>query len=206
MTKNAKQEKIEPQILNPRTLDLCRPVLLSDKEKLEYDSLADQVFASVKPADAIEEIYTNDVVNLIWDSVRLRRAREHFLETRADHGVIAVLNNAGYRIKDPDSFAKKWNAHDPATRDEVEEIFRQKEIPFEAVVSETIITYISVIEPIGRAMAAADGRRSAALREIERHRATLALRLREVSERLETSADSQKAGASTASLALGRAA
>lgn len=51
------------------------PPLIAGEDKAQYEAMRDQVSAAVRPLDFLEEIWVNDVVNLVWETQRLRRLR-----------------------------------------------------------------------------------------------------------------------------------
>ena len=40
-----------------------------------YDQLLDRICATLQPRDSLEEIWIRDIVDLVWDTFRLRRAK-----------------------------------------------------------------------------------------------------------------------------------
>ena len=51
------------------------PVLLEGEDAAAYDQLLARIFAAVKPVDVIDEMFTDDVVSLEWEVLRLRRLK-----------------------------------------------------------------------------------------------------------------------------------
>jgi hypothetical protein len=61
--------------------ELCGPaLLLKSEEKAHYDRVARAVIGAVKPKDAIELIWTADVIYHIFDIIRLRRMKIGLME------------------------------------------------------------------------------------------------------------------------------
>ena len=57
-------------------LEIFGPPPLLDGESQEvYDTLLARVTGTVNPKDIIEEIWVHDVVNLVWEILRLRRLK-----------------------------------------------------------------------------------------------------------------------------------
>ena len=56
-------------------LPLPPPPLVRGEDPAAYDQLAARITAAVAPANVIEEIWVRDVVDLVWDVVRLRPRR-----------------------------------------------------------------------------------------------------------------------------------
>jgi len=49
------------------------PPLIAGEDAAAYDDLLARIAGAVKPADILEDIWVHDVVDLVWDVVRLRR-------------------------------------------------------------------------------------------------------------------------------------
>ena len=63
-----------------------RPPLFAGEDTAAYDALLSRVSGVVKPADVIEEIWLQDVVELSWEVARLRRMKAEFLNSSAHRG------------------------------------------------------------------------------------------------------------------------
>src|SRR4051794_40678372 len=55
-----------------------RPLIAGESEG-EYDDLLSKVTSAVAPADVIEAVWVKDIVDLIWESQRLRRLKASLL-------------------------------------------------------------------------------------------------------------------------------
>ena len=49
------------------------PPLLAGENSADYDELLAGISATVKPSDTVEEIWVRDLVDLVWETLRLRR-------------------------------------------------------------------------------------------------------------------------------------
>ncbi len=65
------------------------PLLLEGEDGAAYEELLDRVWAAVKPADTIEEIFTDDVVCSEWEVLRWRRLK---LSLVRKYGIDALEN------------------------------------------------------------------------------------------------------------------
>ena len=54
---------------------LAAPPLIRGEEASSYDALLGRVSGTVRPADVFEEIWVRDIVDLVWEVVRLRRQK-----------------------------------------------------------------------------------------------------------------------------------
>src|SRR5437667_1483939 len=56
-----------------------------------YDTLLARVSGAVNPADILEEMWVRDIVDLMWDTIRLRRLKAALLTSSAHKGMQEVL-------------------------------------------------------------------------------------------------------------------
>ena len=76
----------------PAKVDPLGPtVLLAGEDQASYDRLAAQITAAVGPGDIIEAIFVRDFVDLVWETLRLRRLKVSYLRSCEWVGVEAVL-------------------------------------------------------------------------------------------------------------------
>jgi hypothetical protein len=153
----------------------CPPQLIAGEDPVAYDEFFAKVCATVKPADIIEEIWVRDFVDCDWDVCRYRRLKVALMAATAYEGLLKVL--------DPISF-EGWHdlVEDWAARTAVEEVNRRLAaagLTIDAVMAQTLCEHLDKFKGIEAMIAMAEARRDGALCEIERHRATLAHRLRQ---------------------------
>lgn len=68
---------------------------LHESEALvDFERLEAALRAELAPADAIEELWCDDIVSLTWDSHRLRRIKKYLIETGVRTGIVATLETA----------------------------------------------------------------------------------------------------------------
>ncbi len=69
-------------------LEIFGPPPLLDGESQEvYDALLARVTGTVNPKDIIEEIWVHDVVDLVWEILRLRRLKVALLSSSVGRGL-----------------------------------------------------------------------------------------------------------------------
>ncbi len=156
-------------------------LLLENEDTAEYEQIFSRISAVVKPADYLEEIWVRDVVALVWEAFRLRRLKTCLMETAAPHGLARVLSSF---LPDAtvDEIVAGWAGRDGERISQVEALLDQTGLTMEHVIAETLADRIEDVERIDRMIASAEQRRSAMLREVDRHRASLASRLRLASD------------------------
>ena len=161
------------------------PALLLDEDARFYDELAARIGAQVKPADILEEIWVRDVVDLVWEALRLRRLKASLLTSTAHTGLRRIIG-ARLSILAEEELPKRWAHNEPNARKQVDALLKSSNLDMDAVMANTLAYQLRDIERIDRLLASAELRRNAVLREIERHRTTLAATLRRASEEIET--------------------
>lgn len=153
------------------------PPLLDGEDPGAYDDLLARVSGAVNPTDIIEEIWVRDVVDLEWEAQRLRRLKAKFINVNAHKGLKNILERVTDYVA-AESLSKGWLKRDANSIKEVEDWLAFSERPMEDVMAETLALKLDEIERIDRMMMNAEARRNAILREIDRHRASVALALR----------------------------
>jgi len=163
---------------------LAPPPLIEGENAAAYDELLARISGTLKPADILEEIWVRDVVDLVWDAFRLRRLKVHLLTAAAHEGMakrIGPLLDWHFT----DQIARRWAVGDEDAAQTVETTLAAAGLTMAAVMARTLALKIHEVERIDRMTMAAEARRNAILREIERHRATFARTLRRAVEDVE---------------------
>jgi hypothetical protein len=162
-------------IENASSLPLPPPSLASGEDAAGYDELAGRIATAVAPENVIEEIWVRDVVDLVWDVVRLRRLKAGLFRVGAGDGMAEIMRGLGdFAIKGRD-----WAARKPAAVMAVNAQLSAAGLDMSDVFTSTFAARIDQFERIERMLAAAEVRRAAALDAIENRR---------VAERLRTAA------------------
>ena len=151
--------------------------LIPTDDPSAYDTLLAGVSATVRPADLIEQAWVRDVVDLIFEAVRLRRLKAALMTACAGEGLGQVL--CGLDVPGiPFMLAKRWASRQPAAVATVDAALADAGLTLDHVMAQTLRLRVGEIERIDRMIAAAEARRNAALREIAHHRDRFAARLR----------------------------
>lgn len=157
------------------------PPLIAGEDQSQYEAMREQISAAVGPFDFLEEIWVNDVVNLVWETQRLRRLRAALLHAAVREDLYQILKPS------PDqSFVRKlitnWASHGPDAVAKVDAALARVDMTMEEVTAEILARKLDEVERIDRMVAGAEARRNIALREIDRHRATLGAALRQAAD------------------------
>lgn len=157
------------------------PPLILGEDNNAYAELLAHVQASVRPKDIIEEFWVRDVVDLVWEALRLRRLKANLLVVTAQKAITKVLTPViGFTVAK--EAAGKWSTREPESVDEFEEILRDTGLSMDVVMAQALHIRLDDIERIDRMIMSAEVRRNAVLREVDRHRAAFADALRRAAE------------------------
>jgi hypothetical protein len=163
---------------------LAPPPLIEGENAASYDDLLARISGTLQPADILEEIWVRDVVDLVWDAFRLRRLKAHLLKAAAHEGMADIIGPLlDWNLTGQTS--RRWAIGDEEAVKTVETTLAAAGLSMDAVMACTLARKIYEIERIDRMTMAAEARRNAVLREIERHRASFARTLRRTVEDVE---------------------
>ena len=162
--------------------------LIDGEDGTNYDVILERISADVAPADFVEEIWVRNVVDLVWESVRLRRLKSHLLQAAAHEGLAQVLTplldwaSAG-------ELSRTWASGDEEAMCEVERLLGRAGLTIDAVMAQTLAVRIDDVERIDRMVIIAEVRRDAVLREIRSRRAAFGQALRRAGEAIDAEFD-----------------
>ena len=98
-------------------VDFFGPARLIPGEDPEaYKALQTRVAAAVAPTDVLEEIWVRDVVDLVWETLRLRRLKTCFLSSAAHEGLAIILRpfeESNFMLSIGGSLSGKWARGEP---------------------------------------------------------------------------------------------
>jgi hypothetical protein len=152
--------------------------LIEGEDAGAYDELLLRISAAVRPHDIFEEIWVRDIVDLVWEAFRLRRLKACLMTAGARTALAQRLSPLVGR-EQAYGLARSWAARNPGASAEVEEHLATAGIGLDGIAAQGLCLELDFIERIERMIMAAEARRNAALREIDRHRATLGRQLRQ---------------------------
>jgi hypothetical protein len=154
--------------------------LTEGEDARQYDEIQARFSATIKPKDFLEEMWTRDVVDLTWEILRMRRLKAGLLTSVMSEGMNKILGLLlGWA--DADDLSKAWSARDPDAIKAVDALLAERGLTMNQAAARGFEARIEIFERIDRMAMAAEARRNSALRELERHRASLAQALRQTS-------------------------
>jgi hypothetical protein len=136
------------------------------------------VSGTVGPVDLIEAAWVRDVVDLIWEALRLRRLKAALMTSAAQWGVSDVLDSIGVPWDQRRKIMPRWAARKLDAVEAVDTELEAAGLGMDHVMAQTLRRLIDQVERIDRMIASAEARRAATLREIAGWRHELAAGLR----------------------------
>jgi len=152
------------------------PPLFEGEDAAAYDELSARIAGAINPADIFEELWVRDIVNGDWQVSRLRRLQASLMTATAYEGLQKILEPLVEPYRDQADLARAWAARDKAAIKRVDELLASAGLTMDAVMAQTLCTYLDEFERIARMIASAEARRGAILYEVELHRARRRLR------------------------------
>jgi len=173
---------------------LGRPPILQGEDGRAYAELLARVRADVRPRDVLEEFWVRDILDLLWETLRLRRMKASLVAVATRDALAEVLVPLVNRAAPHDPFdfnlslsptptpaqelAGDWYRRDAKAVAEVEKLLREADLSMDDVAAVALRMSLDVVERIERMIVSAEARRSAVLREVARHRAAFAEEVR----------------------------
>ena len=160
------------------------PPLFVGEDLAQYEAMRDQISAAVGPLDFLEEIRVNNVVDLVWETQRLRQLKAALLQARMHLSVEKVLTPlmGEFGFSAAQDLAQRWAAREQEAIEEVAHCLEQAGLTLETVKAETLASNLDDFERIDRLIALAEARRDASFHEIDRHHTGLGAALRQVAQ------------------------
>jgi hypothetical protein len=152
------------------------PPLFKGEDAAAYEELSARTDGAVRPADIFEEIWARDFINNEWDVLRYRRHLASLMTSTAYEGLEKILEPLVESYPQRIDLARAWAARDKAAIKRVDELLASAGLTMDAVMAQTLCTYLDEFERIARMIASAEARRDAILHEVVQHRGRRGLR------------------------------
>jgi hypothetical protein len=147
------------------------PLLLNGEDPESYIELLAGVKGSVAPADFLEEIWTNGAVQETWIIVRWQRLKAASLNSAIPDAIARLLvARLGKLFPAAKRLAEAWAAGKPSDVKHVEQLLASGGLTIDSVQALALELKLKTIDYLDRLITSAEIRRSAVLREIDRHR------------------------------------
>lgn len=154
------------------------PPLLEGEDASAYEELRWRIRNSVAPEDVIEELWVRDVIDLLWETLRLRRIKAKLMLLNEEDAMATLVRPL---VKN-DTYGDIFIGLRLRSKQVFEDVRRRLErvgLDREAIYAKTLESNLDLLERIDRMIMQCEARRNMVLREIDRHRDVLARRLRE---------------------------
>lgn len=143
---------------------LGRPPILHGEDERIYAELLARVQAAVRPKDILEEIWVRDVVDLLWETLRLRRMKASVVTVATRNALAEILapivNRSGSGEADPldpahllketpaQELAAGWYKREGKAVKEVEKILREADFSMDVVTAVALRRSLDDVERI----------------------------------------------------------
>jgi hypothetical protein len=158
---------------------LGTPVLIPGEDANAFDQFADRIRTTLKPADAIEEIYVDDAIFHGWEVRRWRRAKGGLLIASGPAALTRVLSRLCAKPL-ADTLAEGWAKREPGALAKIEVVMTDAGLDYDVVMGEAMAAKIDLMAGFDELMASVEARFTTALRELERYRAGAAKAVQDI--------------------------
>jgi hypothetical protein len=166
--------------LDPELREIFGPPPLYEGESEEdYGNLHHRIRQTVAPSDVIEEIWVRDLVDLTWETLRLRRLKAKFMDAASSKGIEHVLENSGLDYFEQRQLLDGWVNGEVDARKQINQLLEKSGLDKTTVQAQTLAARLDDFERIDRLIMQSEARRNAVIREVDRHRDAVARRLRD---------------------------
>lgn len=159
------------------------PPLLPHEDAKAYEALQTRVRAEVEPADVFEEIWTQDVIELIWEIRRLKRIQTRIVAIAVPDAVyqIAAQQDSSDGVPAP-ALSVGWAKNEKEVVAQVKKMLHVRGLSEDDLEAEAFRLRIDELATINHMIVQAEARRNRAIEDIDRHREVLAAKLRRAAE------------------------
>lgn len=171
-----------------------RPAFMPEEAPADYDALYEEIRRAAAPSDGLEEIWVRDVVDEVWQVIRMKRIRIGFLHERLSRLLTEQLEKAGVSPVERQRLLRGWSDGDVYALAEIELHLRRSGDNLDALAELAFAQCRPTLRCLDQMITGAESRRAKALRAIGRHRESLGQRLRAATENIE---DTQQFGSAS---------
>ena len=155
------------------------PLLITESEQ-EFNGIRDALYEEISPDGIIERIYVDEIVDIVWQIIRLKRCKAGVTNLAfhdASAKILYHLMQAGPEI------AREWISN-PKIAKKVDAELATYKLDGSVIIAEAIKTSTYHLEPIETLLASLETRRDEALVRIAQYRSELGAMLRRTSDHL----------------------
>ena len=174
-----------PHVSEGRALALiARPALLSSESADEFEALVAALRQEIEPRGIVEHMYVSETASIVSEILRFRRCKAAIINAAYCAALKNLLSrelNVDYQTAE--ELAQGWFTDD-ASKKQVAEILRQRQLDDSAIEAEAIRSLASELEMLDRMLTSLEGRRNRTIRFIAEYRQSFAKKVRDGSDRL----------------------
>ncbi len=172
--------RVLPRDLGPL---FAQPPLIQGESEADYDEVMSKATSTIAPTDVIEAMWVKDIVDLVWESHRLKRLKASLLMASRKKAIDHLMAQTSRPMDDItrdlfSGYAASWLTGEAAAVERLEKLFAKRKLDMNSILAQALADRLSEVERIDRMIASADTRRDKALTNIERRREAKARRLR----------------------------
>jgi hypothetical protein len=184
---------------------ISKPSLLSCESESEFASLRAEIEDEIKPKGIIERIFVDDLTVITWEIFRLRRIITGIIRNTFPAALQSLHKQLSFEpyylqnLEVEEEAAKAATAyfHDPKAKKNFMEMLCQVGLDEGAIEAEAFRLAGADLERFDKMLSARERRRYKALRFIARYRQSLAIQIRQVTDRIIAKADMPRLQPST---------
>jgi hypothetical protein len=151
---------------------------IDESDRAAYDHLHDEVHEAMAPMDAIERIWARDVVDLVWETHRLRSLKSKAMRAAQPQGLERALGFLKSGAADRRQLVRRWVSREEDAVEEVNRLLKNAGYDAAILEGETFLANLANVERIDRLIAQTEARRNSVFREMERRRDSIGYRRR----------------------------
>src|ERR1700732_1051417 len=129
--------------------------LIRGENVRSYDELLERICATLQPRDSLEEIWIREIVDLVWETFRLRRAKASLMTDAARREVERQLDTSHPGAH---QIALEWAAGGADAAVEVERLLASAGLSMDRIVAHARSNDVHKMEPLARLVGGVGGR------------------------------------------------
>ena len=174
-----------------------KPTLLSSESESEFASLRAEIENEIKPKGAIEQIFVDDITAITWEILRVRRNKTGIIRNTFPAALQSILKLLLHRedylhnvaIEDPIIEASLNYFCDRKTEKMILGVLRRFGLDHFSIEAEAFRLAASELEKFDKMLSNSERRRYKAIKFIAQYRQSLAIQIRQVTDRIIAEAD-----------------
>ena len=149
---------------------LGSPTMLAGDNEEQFSRLESAIIAHLKPQDVFEEIWTREIVELLFDIMRLRRWKVRLLEVNERNALDQYIWRNYSRPLGTDPLLSQWMKREPEAQKKIFDFISPVDRSYEHVEANTVIHNIDVLSSLDSMLLAIEKRKDGVIKELEFYR------------------------------------